>query len=411
MGEAFRLNGYRFPENDALLRRDNPVPLGVDEWEDLWPRAIWPGELSSIVPIALRVQNDVQVIRDGDGAYSWSYRFPHEVYLLAGTTLGESIGAFLETEWSREGGIEVLQAKATFQDLLPWLPERSMNLWVGMQNSYLFTFADRQIDRIGRQNFLWQTHRISDLTLRNPQTSDTLVSTNEFQLRQTQPSLEINGLLGGRLYYGMGLAQGIGNQTTDNDDGKDVYYKVRYKLGGLGLDGSYGSGGAPVLGSGGLLLDRSLIVEHFGYWGTQPVDGGQQDNHRSFGVNARALYGRIDLGVGYVWGENDNPWGASAAGVARHSSLFGKLEYLFFPWLTGSLKFDTFDVDVPASVRALGFTEGSLDQSRVLPGVVVLVRQNIRGVVEAEFYAEHEPSADSNSRKPQKLWLRLDMAF
>jgi hypothetical protein len=187
LGEAFRLNGYRFPENDALLRRDNPVPLGVDEWEDLWPRAIWPGELSSIVPIALRVQNDVQVIRDGDGAYSWSYRFPHEVYLLAGTTLGESIGAFLETEWSREGGIEVLQAKATFQDLLPWLPERSMNLWVGMQNSYLFTFADRQIDRIGRQNFLWQTHRISDLTLRNPQTSDTLVSTNEFQLRQTQP--------------------------------------------------------------------------------------------------------------------------------------------------------------------------------------------------------------------------------
>ena len=49
LGEAFRLNGYRFPFNDKLIREENPVSLGAEPWKDLWPRAIWPGELAESV--------------------------------------------------------------------------------------------------------------------------------------------------------------------------------------------------------------------------------------------------------------------------------------------------------------------------------------------------------------------------
>ncbi|MFQ5889380.1 MAG: hypothetical protein ACE5JR_04930 [Gemmatimonadota bacterium] len=410
-GEAFRLNGYRFPENDKLFRKDRPVPLGGEPWKDLWPRAIWPGEIPGVVPLALRVQNDVQLTREAGSAFTWSFRFPQEIYLLAAATLGDDISVFLETEWSRERDLEVLQAKIEFQDLLPRLPSRWLNLWVGMQNIYLFTFADRQIDRAGRQNFLWQTYRISDLELRRPDTGDSLRSTNEFRLRQTQPALELNGIIGGRLYYGFGLAQGVGDLTTDNNNHKDVFYKVRYKIGGLGLDGRYGPGGGPVQGGGGQLLDRSLTIEHFGYFGAQPVDGDRQDDHRSFGISARVLYGPADIGVGYVWGENDNPWGASASGEVPYSSFFGKAEYLIFPWLIGSLKFDTFDADVPAALLDAGFTQGGADQRRILPGIIFLVRQNIRGVIEAELFTEHEASTQLNDPRPQNLWFRLDFAF
>jgi hypothetical protein len=411
LGEAFRLNGYRFPDNDALLRRDQAVPLGSDEWKDLWPRGIWPGELPGIPPIALRVQNDVEFTRDPASESGVNFRFPEEVYLLAGSTLGDKISVFLESEWSRERGVELLQAKLKFQDLLPWLPPRALNLWVGLQNLYLFTFADRQIDRAGRQNFQWQQFRMSNLELENPTTGERLRSANEFQLRQTQPALELNGLLGGRLYYGIGLAQGTTASTTDDNNRKDFYYKIRYKLGGLGLDGRYRGDAKPVLGGGGQLLDRTLTFEHFGYVGEQPVAGSRQDNHRSFGVAARGLWGHIDVGLGYVWGRNDNPWGVDAPGSLASRSVFAKGEYLVFPWLLGSLKFDTFEADIPTSVRQDGFTVGGSDQTRVMPGVIFLVRQNIRGVFEAELFTVNEQSSALGQRRPHAVWFRLDVAF
>lgn len=411
LGEAFRLNGYRFPENDRLLRRDEPVRLGAEPWKDLWPRSIWPGEISGIVPLALRIQNDAEFALEPNGDLRWTFRFPQEIYLLGASTLGDDISAFFEAEWSRERDVDVVQAKLEFQDLIPGLPERALNLWVGLQNLYLFTFTDRQIDRAARQKFRWQDYQPADLSLRNPGTGEELRSINTFRLGQTQPAVEFNGLLGGRLYYGLGLAQGVGDRTTDDNNRKDLFYKIRYKLGGLRLDGRYDPGGGPVLGRGGQLLDRSLTVEHFGYFGGQPVAGDQQDNHRSFGVSARLLYGPADVGVGYVWGSHDNPWGATAAGKTSHSDFFAKAEYLFFPWLIGSLKFDSFSVDVPASVRQGGFTEGRHDQTRILPGVIALVRQNVRVVLEAEIFTEHQASSELNQQSPQALWFRLDVAF
>ncbi|MFQ5680100.1 MAG: hypothetical protein ACE5HP_11660 [Gemmatimonadota bacterium] len=411
LGEAFRLNGYRFPENDKLLRRVEPVPLGADPWRELWPRSIWPGELPGHIPLAIRVQNDFQFTRDRREEASSSFRFPEEIYVLAGANLGGNISTFLSTEWNRDEGLQVVQAKVEFQDPVPALPRRLLNLWIGFQNLYLFTFADRQIDRAGRQNFVWQTYRPTELELLDPETGDSLRSTNDFRLRRTQPAVELNGLITPRLYYSFGVSQGSGNRTTDNNDHKDLYYKARYKLGGLRLDGRYDAGGTPVLGGRGQLLDRTLILEHFGYIGAQPVAGERRDTHRSFGFSARGLYGPLDLGVGYVWGRNENPWGDRIDGELPFSSLFAKAEYLVFPWLITSLKMEGFDLDVPPTVRESGLTRGDLDQTRILPGVIILARQNVRAVVEAELFAEHAATAARGQRRPHALWLRLDVAF
>ena len=355
MGEAFRLNGYRFPENDVLLRREEPVPLGEDPWRDLWPRAIWPGGIPGVAPVAIRLQNDVRVSRDANGDYTYGYRFPHEVYLLAGGTLGETFSAFLETEWSREEGLEVVQAKVKVQNPIPWLPDRAANLWFGLQNLYLFTFADRQIDRAAREVFAWQRFAATDVQLRDPATGQTLRSTNAFQLRRTTPSIELNGLVGGRLYYGLGLAQGAGSGTEDNNNSMDFFYKVRYKLGGLGLDGAYDGGGRPVLGGGGQLLDRSLTIEHFGYIGREPNGTAGEDPHRAFGVSARLLYGPLDLGVGWVRGDHDDPWGAGVG--LRHTSVFAKSEFMLFPWLIGSAKLDQLDARLDETT-SFGLVDG-----------------------------------------------------
>ncbi len=410
MGEAFRLNGYRFPENDQLLRRDQPVPLGEDPWKDLWPRAIWPGEVSGSVPLAFRVESDVRIGRDTNGSEGWTYRFPHELSLLAASTLGEHAATFVEAEWSREDGLEVAQAKVLFQDLLPVVPTRALNLWIGLQNLYLFTFADPKIDRAGRQPFRWQEFRPADVELRDSATGNTFRSADVFELTRSQPAVELNGLAGGRLFYGLGLAQGAGGQTADNNDHKDVYYKLRYKLGGLGLDGHYAPGAGPPRGGQGQLLDRSVIIETFGYFGAEPAGSGWEDRHRDYGVSVRTLLGPADLGVGYVWGRNDRPWGART-GALRHSSLFGRGEWLAYPWLIGALQAERVVAEADPNTLAPGSVAARLEETRVVPGVIALVRQNVRAVAEGELFFRYRPGVGLQRAAPRNLWLRLDIAF
>lgn len=409
LGEAFRLNGYRFPENDALLRKEQPVPLGAEPWKDLWPRAIWPGELPSIPPLSLRVASDIQITRDASVDYTWTYLFPNEIYALSGGTLGEGIGFFVEAEWTQDEGIAVIQAKLPFQDPLPFLPDRSFNIWVGKQSLYLFVFGQRQIDRAARQRLLWTEFAVSDLVLRNRRTGESLRSLNDLEFRFSQAGIEVNGILGRRAYYAVGLTQGT-TDFKDNNNRKDFYYKLRYKFGGLALDGTYDPGGTPLAGTGGQLFDRSFVIEQFGYFGAFPVANGFEDEHRTLGVAARWLNGPLDLGLGYTWGQNENPWGLDPAQEATHWSASVKGEYFLFPWLLGSLKFETLETSIDEDARAAGFV-GSLELTRILPGIVALIRHNIRGVIEAELYSRYVTGLDSDAPKPSNLWLRLDVAF
>jgi len=411
LGEVFRLNGYRMPENQLLLRDDDPVSLGDEAWKDQWPRAIWPGDVPGQTPIALRIQTDMQWTRDQLVDYDFTYRFPHEVYILAGTTLGNSIGLFLESEWSREEGLQVTQAKMKFQDAIPGLSPGRANIWIGLQNPYLFSFADRQIDRAARQRFTWQEFRASDLRFVNPETGADLVSRNSFEIGSPQASIELNGLLSPKLYYGVGLAQGTTRQTVDNNTAKDLYYKIRYKLGGLDLRGQYDDDDGPAVGTGGQLLDRSLTLEQFGYFGSQPASQGLEDRTRSLGVALRALVEEWDAGVGVVWTHHEDPWGGDNAGTLDYWSAFGKVEYLVLPWVIGSLKAERFSAAIPDNLLSDGFSLGERRRTTVMPGLVVLLRQNVRGVIEGEFFLRDTPSVELNLRRPHNIWFRLDVAF
>ncbi|MDH3427398.1 MAG: hypothetical protein OEM23_03095, partial [Gemmatimonadota bacterium] len=330
---------------------------------------------------------------------------------LGAADFSDGIAAFLETEWTREEGLEVKQARVQFElaGTSDDAAGASLNLGLGQQNLYLFTFTDRQIDRAGRVKYEWQDFRYSDVVMRRPATSDSLRSPNSFNLGGTQPAIELNGLVQGRLYYGVGVAQGAGGLSEDNNDVKDVFYKLRYKFGGLGLDGRYAAGDGPLTGGAGQLLEKSLTLETFGYFGAEPLSDTENDHYRSFGANARALLGRLDIGVGVVHGSDDDPWGLGTGGMS-FTTLLGRAEYLFYPWLIGSLKIDDLDVEFPEAVRADGFTGGA-DQTRIVPGVIALIRPNVRAVAEFEWFTRFEPADLLDLSRPTGLWLRLDVAF
>jgi hypothetical protein len=271
----------------------------------------------------------------------------------------------------------------------------------------LFTFADRQIDHAGRESFRWQTFRPAELAALG--SGSATVSSDEFSLIETQPALELNGILGGRVSYGLGVSQGASESTADNNSRKDAYYRLRWKIAGLGLDGRYPEGFTPPVNTGGQLLDRTLILEHFGYVGAEPATGGIEDEHRHFGVAARVLLGRLDAGAGYVWGRYDDPWGTDLRAGLRVRSLFAKVEYLALPWLMPSLKLERFDAE-PIDAGPLPAPLPVERQTRFIPGVVALIRQNVRGVIEAELLSRYDTSEPA-SRRPASVWLRLDVAF
>ncbi|MEK6611165.1 MAG: hypothetical protein AABZ29_00085 [Gemmatimonadota bacterium] len=408
LGEAFRLNGYRLPDNGALIKREAGLPLGDDAWKELWPRAIWPGEIPVVPPISVRIQSDAVVRRGSERASAWMFRFPSEVSLLAATTLGEGVNAFLEAEWTPDRGLDVVQARVGFQDPLPFLPHRALNLWVGKQNPTLFTFADRKIDQMGRLAYYWQEFGMADLRLSDPERGRTLQSANASRLPDPQPAVEFNGLAGGRAYYSVAIAQVADDTSRDRSAPMRATYKLRYKWGGLRLDGLYDSGRGPRPNGGGQLLDRAVVLEHFGQLASASAPDGGNYAHRSFGVAVRLLNGPLDAGMGAVWRRDDDPWGTGVA--ADMTSVFGKAEYLVFPWLIGSLRAERFDAGSPAARRA-GFTRGTDRRTRVAPGVVMLIRQNIRLVAEGELGAPARAPADGIRPRPVIFGMRLDVIF
>jgi hypothetical protein len=403
-GEAFRMNGYRFPDDDARLRHDQPVPLGAEPWKDLWPQAIWPGEIPGALPLSIHLLNDVRIGRTDAGHTGAGFVFPAGLGIQSATALGGGLSAFAEVNWRPGSGLQTGEIRALLLDPLPFLPPRALGLAIGALQPRLLTLGDMRLDRAARQLFLWQRIRLADWPIHRPG-HDTLIAESGFRLAAVRPTIELGGLAHGRLSYGLGFVQPP-SATGDAGLPTDVYFKLRLKLGGLALDGTAAGGDAD--GWGGQLLDHGVILEHFTYLGETRLSDSASDTHRSHGIAARVLAGRADVGVGGVWGRHGNPWAVDGL-AARHASLYGRGEYLLFPWLVASLKADG------TRFRAVGTAAGDvvdpLHRARVMPGLIALLRQNVRAIAEADLYVRDEPRSGPAGGRPHALWLRLDVAF
>src|SRR6266568_1781951 len=53
-GEAFKKNGFKFPKDDETLVKELPVMLGAKALKEVFPKAVYPGEIPGTVPIGFR---------------------------------------------------------------------------------------------------------------------------------------------------------------------------------------------------------------------------------------------------------------------------------------------------------------------------------------------------------------------
>jgi hypothetical protein len=392
-GQAFRLRGYRMPGETEEMIKQAPISLGAPAYKKLWPRAIWPGEISSAVPLAVNIKladvNTSSLKEDGSVTHvNNDLQFPQEANIFGAGTLGEHVSYLAEVTFGENAdstvSVELEHARLQFdspfgrEDLFHFrIGKFAPNVVDGFQEMWIST--DAGIDSLFAYN---------PIGLNGGTGLAEDVSPAPISIPAIVRGIEGYGIIAHRALWVAGLANGIGpgpDGRFDGNNAKDVYARFDYKIGGMGLDGD--TGGAPVPEKN--WRDNSLRVGVFAYRGDGkdidfPVEGADgtaqsiQDRHFvRTGIYASALYQDLNVFGAYLHGSDSLQLFAGGTPVAAafepdYKAWFTQADYVFYPWLQGSFRYEM-------------LTPGDRSVPTLKTGVCnlsALIRANVKAMVE-----------------------------
>lgn len=403
VGTAFRNNGYRFVDDEIYIK-DEPLELGDEAYKRLWPNAIWPTNMSGLPPISMRILSDFSSDIGGTQASRTKFDFPHEVELFALGTLGDKLSYFAELEW--EGGEMDAVATFTFNDLFG--PENAFNMKVGtLQGCWAGVYTARDGDRFTKNHYLY-----GDWRLPYPSQFGSGSTKNTYRVRNDAPGVELNGF-GRSWYYAVGILEGDSNLSE-----KDFFAQIAYKIGGTGFDGSGADLGEEdeLEVSTDSWVDDSLTLSGFFNSGKRLVNetgvaaDERTDDFWQAGGGLLWKNGDLQLGGGYFFGENDNPYGTLSSASIDSKGWFVETSYFYKPWLIPTVRYETRDLDMPSGgVGSLGADQ---KLAYIVPSLKILLRANVALTLEGRFRTTGEArSSGTTLSDANMLWARLDFAF
>jgi hypothetical protein len=267
-GEAFRLNGYRMPAEMAEMVKETPVSLGADAYKKMWPKMVYPSDLPGGAPFAINVkmaslyasshdESGKQVVHN-------DFQFPQEANLFTAGTLGERFGFFGELTFAErpDGGSDVEIEHMRFDVDSPFGPENLVHFRIGK-------FAPNLYDGF-QEMWIMTDNGIDTLFIYNPigfNGGTGLAEGGGVGLPGRVRGIEMYGVAKHRLFYTLGVANTIGpggpNDTFGNSSKKDLYGRLDWKFGGMGLDGDTTGVTMPAEN----WREKSLRLGVFGYTG------------------------------------------------------------------------------------------------------------------------------------------------
>ncbi len=375
-GEAFRRNGYQFPGGtDAQFTKEEPVPLGSDGNKRAFPDAIWPGSISGSSPIAIFFDAEADYnpkYNSADPTTAERFSFGglgNAIEAVAAGTLGDDISYWGQLALNSDGTLEINRTFLIFSNLIG--DSYGFNARVGVFEPGMFSFSTH---RAWMEGYWFTTRPFSNAM--------------GWTLEEIQKGVELNGILNGRLGYSAGVVEGFGDPHSD----KDYYGHIYYKFDGLRLDGVVEGGGSQ--GASQPFIDNSFTIGAFVYGGQAVLDSGgisQPNNYALYGVDYNAFYGRFNLFGGIQLRKDDNPFLFLSGLSAKSTVWFSELDVTVYPWLLPGVRYEVWDGQgLNASNEVASFTD-----SQIVPGVVFLVRPNLKMTVRASF-AKLNTGATSN---------------
>jgi hypothetical protein len=370
-GEAFRLNGYRLPKETEDQIKIKPVSLGADAYKKLWPKAIYPSDLPGQVPLAFNVKMASvyasSLDANGRSLTKNDFQFPQEANLFGGGTLGEHMSFLGEVTWAEKpdgsSGTELERAHlqiGPFRDHLInfKLGKFATDLADGFHEMWLST--DNGVDTLFGFNPI------------GPNGGSELSDTGGISFPGNVKGIEMYGVGAHRFFYTVGAVNGLGPSPGGNTDAnahKDVYARVDYKFGGMGLDGD----------TTGLVLppenwrERSLRVGVLGYSGNGKgfdvpfPDEKVNVQDRTFtraGLYASWYFNDLNVfGVAMTGRDKLDTFNADGAladsSSHRFHTWFVQGDYVILPPLQASLRYENLS-PADREARSLRFVNASL---------------------------------------------------
>jgi hypothetical protein len=388
-GEAFRLNGYRMPNETEDLVKEIPVPLGAPAYRRLWPKAIWPGSISPSVPLAVNVKMadvNTSTVNDEGGVDSVrnDFQFPQELNIFGAGTLGDTVSYFTEATFGQEpdGSVTVELEHAHIAFDSPFGPHNLFHFRFGK-------IAPNLVDGF-QEMWIMTDAGIDSLFAYNPIGTNGGTGLDEdvgISLPALSTGIEAYGIIKHRMLYVAGVVNGLGDpagQRFDGNNAKDVYARFDYKLGGMGLDGDLGGKNPPAEN----WRENSLRLGVFAYRGDgsnigfDQEDAGDiasiQDRHfLRTGIYASAFVRDLNVFGVYLHGTDtlqtfDGDGLQLGQITPSYHAFFTEADYVFYPWLHGAFRYETVS---PADPEVPSLRTGVFNVS-------ALIRANVKAMLE-----------------------------
>ena len=365
-GEQFRRNGYRFPGIDSDSVKAEPVALGTDEAKKAFPDSVWPGVLSPFPPLALGFngqaifhpdKNSSGGAADNNAVFNLDTAI-EEAHLWTAGSIDDTITFYAELT-AAGGGIEVETAALFFNDLVG--PAHAVNVAVGR--------------RIGSYTS-FQNHGsyFADMMMTQvPVTGLYGATSDPFVFNDNHNGIEVNGVLGSQFDYSAGLAAGT---NLDARNSANFYGHIGYKIGGANLDGE-DTGGVPQ----DLEHENAVTIDAFAYRSISRFNDSSmvpvltKNTSLTFGGAIRGQMAELELDVGAFYQTDDHV--NSTAPTTKTLSQWNELSYLVYPWLAVGARVEF--------LRVAPDGGDAVSDLRIVPGVVALVRPNIKFTLTAPF--------------------------
>jgi len=369
-GEAFRRNGYQFPNGgDAEATKEEPVSIGAEGNKRAFPDAIWPSTIPGSVPVSIVAELEATYAPKEPQKWDFS-PLEGEFALIAGGTIGDNI-AFLSEVEVVDDAIEIERANIIFNNL-DGGNTAMLNLKIGKFEPGVFSFSNHR--RISPKYGIL-TNTLGD---------------NKWSLEATQKGIEVNGVVGdGRLGYNVGLVEGRKNVINSQ---KDYYVHLAYKISGMRLDGVVPEDAAVLQGASQPWQDNSLTIGGFVYRGSATLDGSPagvpdvNDDFTMVGGDVNIWYDRLNLISAFAIQSDEKPLVGRPTLKSDLTSFMVEASYIVYPWLVPLARYESSKMK-----------DATNSDTKIISAIQFLVRANVRFALEFNF------ANDLSSSNPSEL--------
>jgi hypothetical protein len=384
-GIAFRNNGYRIPLDDEALVKTKDVPLGADEWKKLWPKAVWPGAIPGIPPVAVRVITDVNF--RPSTPVNVNFDFPNGINGYFAGSAGESF-SFFGSVFLQGSTNAIFLDRAYGQFKL--FHETSGQNWLTVKVGRIDTRAEPFSSTFRRT------------TSQNFNIGDFRATSGGFAFRDHDAGIELWGAATGPdnrggVEYAAGIVQGTAGRP-ENNNFKDYYWTASYKLGGLGVVGSRMKESANPNSPQGY-SETAFTIGTFSYIGkSQPqIVNVSEDRFTRTGVKVDVWLQKLNVFGTAVLG-NDELRGLAPKKVDS-SAFMAEADYKVLPWVMPVFR-----------VEKTNYSDGRRATNLAVPAVNFLIRANVRLLAEGRFYSRIGQDVSGKTGLNEGL-IRLDFLF